>query len=200
MKTIRIIRHAESIANRGERVDREDTIPLSQEGRKQAIELVEHIDGVPDLIVISPFRRTLETASPLIEKYPSTPIETWDVQEFTYLNPELYNGTTREERAVAVREYWDREDIYYQDAPEVESYLLFIQRVADFVEKLATRKEENILIFSHGNFIFALKKYLALKGEELELEEVARRILTSQRALMGSSFPITNASIHSLDI
>lgn len=200
MKTFYIIRHGESLANKGEKTDRHDTVPLTDLGKTQALELLERISVVPDLIVISPFSRTFETAKPFIEKFPQVPVETWNVEEFTYLNPKIFNGTTREERQNSVREYWDKEDIHYQDDMSVESYLFFIQRIDQFLQKVSERKEQNIVIFSHGNFIYALKEFLDLKEKDLSVEEIAMEIIKKHKTFTHENFPIPNVSIHKLCI
>lgn len=200
MKTFHIIRHAESLANIGEKTDRHDSIPLSDFGKEQARELAERISIIPDLIVVSPFSRTLETATPYIRKYPEIPVETWEVEEFTYLNPQIFNGTTPLERQKAVREYWDKEDIHYQDCDGVESYILFIHRIDRFLKRVMERPEQNIVVFSHGNFIYTLKEFLLLKEKGFSLEETAREIIKRHKTFTHETFPIGNVSIHKLCI
>lgn len=200
MKTFYIIRHAESLANKGERTERHDTIPLTDAGKQQAINLVDAIEITPHLIVVSPFTRTAETAKPFVQKFSDVPVETWEVEEFTYLNPDNFNGTTREERKEAVSLYWNRGDIYYRDADNVESYLTFFHRIERFLQKISARKEENIIVFSHGNFIYALKEYLLLKEKGFSVEDAAKEVIMSQKNIRHEEFPIKNASVHRICI
>jgi 2,3-bisphosphoglycerate-dependent phosphoglycerate mutase len=198
MKRFHIIRHGESLANKGERTERHDTIPLTEDGKRQAEDLAKTIAAKPDLIIVSPFTRTHETALPLMLAYPDVPVETWDVHEFTYLDTKKYNGTTREERQAGILSYWERKDIHYRDAEEVESYAGFIRRLDAFLDKISQRQEENILVFSHGNFIYALKEYLKVRNSGLSEEEMMQHLMNTHAELRYETFPISNASIHEI--
>lgn len=203
MKNILIIRHAESMANAGERTHAHDKITLSEKGKTQAEQLAKELSIVPDLIVISPFTRTQETALPFISKHPHVPVETWNVQEFTYLNTENYNGTTREERMGAIKKYWDLLDIHHADGGNAETFNLFINRIKDFVNELKKREEKNIVIFSHGAFILNLKTYLEkINGVENLTEEDIKEIMKIHKSISDSSqrFPIENVSVHKINI
>ena len=84
--TVYLIRHAESVSNAGERTASHGGAELSSEGRRQAEALTARIGFCPDLIVVSPFVRTRQTAEPLRQKYPDVPVEEWPVQEFSFLD------------------------------------------------------------------------------------------------------------------
>lgn len=199
-KNIYIIRHGESVANIGEKTDSHDTIPLSEKGKEQAKKLVNEIKIAPNLIVISPYSRTKETAMPFIKKYKSVPVEVWDVHEFTYLNPKVYNNTSVDERMKAVFSYWNSLDIHYCDGGEAESFFNFIKRMESFIEKLKKRKEKNIVIFSHGLFIDSFKKYISIIDKVKDKNELAFNLMSSikERISSGEKFPIDNASIHEI--
>jgi 2,3-bisphosphoglycerate-dependent phosphoglycerate mutase len=202
MKNILIIRHAESTANAGERTTAHDTIPLSEKGKMQAEELVETLDIIPELIVVSPFTRTQETAAPFIFKHQDVPVEIWNVQEFTYLTTKKYNNTTTEERRGDVKKFWDLGDIHYQDDVDVETFRMFIERIQHFISKVTARPEKNIVIFSHGGFIQNLKNYLEVVGEQHSAvvhDETIKELMSRYRGILGTTFPIENASVHRLD-
>lgn len=204
MKNILIVRHAESLANAGERTNAHDTIPLSEKGKIQAQELVKKLEVIPDLIVVSPYTRTYETALPFITKHQTVPVETWNVQEFTYLDPKIYNGTTMEERTVAVKRYWDLGDVHYRDSKETETFYLLIQRIESFINKLTTRPEKTIVIFSHGGFMQNLITYLDVINESHNKEELREEdvmeLMNRYKSILGTKFPIENTSIHKLNI
>ncbi|HCC06469.1 TPA: histidine phosphatase family protein [Candidatus Nomurabacteria bacterium] len=205
MKEIYIIRHAESISNAGEKTDSHDSIPLSEKGKLQAVELVEKLDIVPELIVVSSYSRTRETAEPFIKKHSSVPIETWDVQEFTYLDPKIYNGTCRADRIEPSLKYWKESDIYYKTSNEVESFYEFTKRIEKFIEQLKNRTEKKIVIFSHGLFINGLKIYLnhlLLSGQSNINEDLMFKLKETHtdELLNSSEFPIKNASVHRIEI
>lgn len=205
MKEIYIIRHAESISNAGERTENQATVPLSEKGRVEARELAEKLDIIPELIVVSSYSRTTETAMPFIEKHPSVLVETWEVKEFTYLDPKIYNGTTAEERFEAVKKYWTEASVHHKESDDSESFSEMTQRMANLIKDLKERPEKIIIIFSHGRFIQGLKLYIEkvkelgrydLTDEELnELKEIHREEIVNRK-----KFPIDNASVHRIEI
>lgn len=65
MKTIYIIRHAESLANSGGRSLPDREIPLSETGQKQAENLIARLPAIP-CIFTSEFLRTQQTATPYL--------------------------------------------------------------------------------------------------------------------------------------
>ncbi len=152
-----IIRHAESEANAGGATDSPHSIRLTDYGHQQAANLATKFSTAPDLIVISPFLRTHQTAAPLIVRFPQVPVEKWPVHEFTYLNPGLYPGTTESQRAVSVEAYWQRSDPHWSDGGGAESFAEFMERVDDLSLRLQERSEAWIAIFTHGYFIQALR-------------------------------------------
>lgn len=152
MKNIHFIRHGLSEGNAGLRTKSSATVHLVPEGVAEAIKVAAVLPRV-ELVVISPYCRTQETASHYLAKHPGLPVETWPVYEFTYLKPELYDGTTEPERLPYKHAFWERCDPNYRDAPEAESYALFAERVETAWEKLWARTESEIAVFSHGLFM-----------------------------------------------
>lgn len=155
MKTIWLIRHAESTANVGKKTAKPETIGLTDAGREQANRLANYISDEPELIITSPFIRTLHTAKPLLAKYPHIKHEQWPIQEFTYLSPAKCNDTTMEDWIPMAMEYWERNDPHHCDGDGAESFNSFIGRVVDFKDKLKCRPEKYIIAFSHYQFIAA---------------------------------------------
>ncbi len=205
MKEVYIIRHAESISNAGEKTENQNTVPLSEKGKIQAKELAERLNVIPELIVVSQYSRTTETAMPFIEKHPSIPIETWDVHEFIYLDPKIYSGTTAEQRFESVKKYWNEASVHYKEADGSESFSEMTKRIAKLINDLKERPEKIITIFSHARFIQAIKLYIEkvkelgrynLTDEELnELKEIHREEIVGRK-----KFPIENASVHKIEI
>ncbi|HSF76605.1 MAG TPA: phosphoglycerate mutase family protein, partial [Microcoleus sp.] len=83
--SIWIIRHGQSQSNAGLATIGPHENALSELGDRQSRCIPTAVKQTPDLIVTSPYLRTQLTAQPLIEKFPHTPVEVWQVQEFTYL-------------------------------------------------------------------------------------------------------------------
>ena len=149
------IRHSESVANAGERTREAPSYPLSEFGFRQAEQLAGVLDVEPELIVVSPYVRAMQTAEPAMRRFHRAPCEEWPVQEVQYLDPADCVDTTQHERGELSREYWTRADSQFA-APGAESFSHFIGRVADAVERLARRKERRVFVFSHGQFMSAV--------------------------------------------
>src|SRR3546814_18427860 len=75
----------------------------------------------PALIVTWPDTRTRETAAPTRARFPDAPVETWPIEEFTYLQPARWNGTRSAERMAHLERYWSEADPDYCDGEGAES-------------------------------------------------------------------------------
>ncbi len=153
---VTLIRHGESEANAGLPSDTPAGIPLTPLGHQQAHELAAKLPE-PELIIVSSYLRTQQTAQPLIARFPQVPVETWEVHEFTYLNPEQYAGTTEAERCIHAREYWSRCDHDWRDGGGAESFADLIQRIDLTLAQLRQHEGKRVIVFTHGYFIKALR-------------------------------------------
>jgi 2,3-bisphosphoglycerate-dependent phosphoglycerate mutase len=108
MKQILLIRHGESEANAGLKTTVPAEVALTERGWAQARAVADFIVEKPSLVVISPYLRTKQTAQPLITKFPDVSVETWEIQEFTYLATERCRGTDYLDRKPLVEEFWRR--------------------------------------------------------------------------------------------
>jgi broad specificity phosphatase PhoE len=155
-KRISLIRHAESHANVGLKTSKPAEIQLTDKGQQQARELAESIYEMPDIVITSPFVRTLQTAKPLLDKFPQVKHEQWPIYEFNYLSLQRCNNTAMEQRIPWATEYWERCNPDYCDGDGAESFSQFIDRTRDTLNKLRQRPENRIIVFSHMLFISAL--------------------------------------------
>lgn len=155
MKLVRLIRHAESSANAGLATAAPDSIPLTENGLHQARELAESITCTPDLIISSPFERAIATALPTTGCFPDVSFEVWPVEEFTYLSPNRFAGTTQTDRKPHAESYWKNGAAEFTDGPGAESFDHLLERADAMLAKLADHDAQNILVFSHGQFIRA---------------------------------------------
>lgn len=155
MKLVRLIRHAESAANAGLATAAPDSIPLTENGLHQACELAESITCTPELIISSPFQRAAATAKPAEERFPHTRFEIWPVEEFTYLSPNRFTGSTQADRKPYAEKYWENADSESADGLGAESFDHLLERADAMLVKLADHDAQNILVFSHGQFIRA---------------------------------------------
>lgn len=152
-----LIRHGESEANAGLRTKSPSCIQLTKLGHRQARDLADSFTDAPELIVVSPFVRTQQTAAPLIARFPQVPVETWDVHEYTYLNAQKYAGTTELDRGVFARDYWDRCDPHWEDGGGAESFAGLVRRIDAAMAKLRQHAGRHVAVFTHGYFIKALR-------------------------------------------
>lgn len=157
---ILLIRHAESEANAGLRTSDPAAISLTEKGIVQAIKLAEQFSEAPDLIITTTYLRTRQTAQPLIDKFPSVPVEVWPLHEFTFLSPSMCQNTTAMKRVPMVKEYWDRCDPFFVHGEGAESFDQFSTRVKVAWEKLKVLRHSSITIFTHGQVMRFLKQYL----------------------------------------
>ena len=154
MKKIWLIRHGESIANAGEPTQDHSTIPLSEQGIKQALALALQIPEEPNLIVTSPYLRAQQTAMLTIGRFPHAATGIWDcIHEFVYLAPATCVGTTFAQRRPRVISYWRKLDPDYIDGEGAESYRQLIERIEQTLAILQRRQERFILLFTHAQFI-----------------------------------------------
>lgn len=161
-KSVRLIRHAQSAANAGLATTSPDSIPLTELGRSQAQILAAQIVSPPDLIISSPFERAIHTALPLANRYPQVSLEIWAVEEFTYLSPGRLVGTTQAERKPMVDVYWNDGDQVAIDGPGAESFIELLKRAKVMLDRLAASTADNIMVFSHGQFIRAVAWFIRL--------------------------------------
>lgn len=152
-----LVRHGKSAANAGIATTDPATIPLTLAGRDQAHQVATAFPQWPDLIVVSPYLRTRQTAEPTMRRFPGVPVETWPVQEFTYLAPRRCIDTTAEQRRPLVQAYWDRCDVGHADGEGAESFSAMLDRVRDLKHRLATHPAGCIVVFTHGQVMQALR-------------------------------------------
>ncbi len=109
--------------------------------------------STPDLIISSPFERAIATALPTTERFSHAPFEMWPVEEFTYLSPTRFADTTQADRKPHAESYWKNVDAEFTDGSGAESFDLLLERADAMLSKLAGSNAQNILVFSHGQFI-----------------------------------------------
>lgn len=153
MKQFLFVRHAESEANIGSVTDSPLSINLTSKGVEQAKQFADSFLDRPDLVITSSYVRTVQTAAPVINKYPDVPVKCLPLHEFTYLTPSLCQNTTAIDRLPMVNEYWQKCDPEYIHGAEAESFNQFIERVSRCIKSLCEIEKGHILIFTHGQVI-----------------------------------------------
>lgn len=164
MGEVWFIRHAESQSSAGLASESPGSAELTERGREEARALAGEFLRQPDLIVVSPFKRSAQTAAPLVERFPGAPLEVWPVQEFACLCPERYRSMSREERQLMVEDYWRWRDPLRLDGPGAESFAGFLQRLAGVLDRLGSL-DGFCAVFTHGNAMRGLLCLLLLGAE-----------------------------------
>jgi broad specificity phosphatase PhoE len=157
-----LVRHGQSTSNAGLPAVGHGEVPLTALGHEQARAVARRVDRQPDLLIVSPYLRAEATAGPIRARWPSTPRETWPIQELTYLSPARCQGTTPETRRPWIEEYWQRCDPDYCDGPDAESFRHFIGRLDDFHRRLLALDAGFVIAVGHGQFFRA---YLRARTE-----------------------------------
>jgi broad specificity phosphatase PhoE len=168
IKHVRLIRHGESAANAGAASMDHATIPLTPKGLEQAHLAAMSFTHAPDLIIASPFSRAQLTAMATVAAFPGIPIETWPIQEFTYLEPARCANTTVDQRRAWVDAYWSRSDPTYMDGAGAESFRDFIHRAQSLLERLAKHPAQEIAVFSHGQLINAVAWLIEIQPQQID--------------------------------
>jgi broad specificity phosphatase PhoE len=186
VKHVRLIRHAESAANVGLATTSPSSIALTELGHRQALAIADIITSAPDLIVSSPFDRAIATAFPTTQRYPDVPFEIWPVEEFTYLSPNRFAESTQADRKPMADAYWRAGEKNAVDGSGAESFAELLGRAKDILDRLADCEVENILVFSHGQFIRAIAWFIK-HGEQAGEAEFMRlfRELDTDKPLLN---------------
>jgi broad specificity phosphatase PhoE len=189
MQTVWLIRHGESEANAGLPTEKPQTIELTAKGHQQAKDLASAFVTPPDLIVTSPYLRARQTVRYTCDRFPEIPFTEWEVQEFTYLAPIRYLGTTTDERRPMVEVYWQNGDPLFIDGEGAESFSDMIIRVKNFFQRVRETEAESIAIFTHEQLIKAM-----LWFQMARVQEIDSMAMTQYRAFLNA-WKIPNCSI-----
>jgi broad specificity phosphatase PhoE len=189
MKTVWFIRHAESEANAGLPTSDPASIALTNRGLEQANSIAELIKIKPDLVVMSSYIRTQQTAAPFLKKHPNVKTEIWPIHEFDFLSPKECMNTTVEQRKPWVKSFWDKCDTAYTHGEDSESFGNFKSRVLASIKRLEEADEENIIVFAHGHVIRAIWQYFITNNANVD-----RACMEYFRDNM-SRLPVSNTAI-----
>ena len=123
-----------------------------------------------------------------MEKFPDVPVETWEIQEYSYLSHDQYSGTTSQERRKLSEDYFRSADPDLVLGDGGESFNQFISRVEDCFSRLRTSDHQKVILFGHGWFIRAGLWLLysgqrSFKAQPELLDQVKNQMPTSRLAL-----------------
>jgi len=156
MKTVYFVRHGESVFN-AKHLHQDATPALTPKGEEQAKTIAERVSVLPiDVIVSSTMVRARQTADAILQKV-SKPIVYSDLF-VENRNPSVVVGKSHQDPFVievskVIRENFEKETFKHSDE---ESPAEFRERGKKALAFLDARKEENILVVTHGTFLKVL--------------------------------------------
>jgi broad specificity phosphatase PhoE len=155
------VRHGESTGNAGIPSFDLSKLELTTLGKAQAESTALSWRQRPTLIAMSPYLRTHLTAQPTIDRFPDVPVEILPMEEFTYLEPSRWNGTSRQARLPHIESFWGLADPAFCDGPGAESFQTLLDRVGRTLARFeALPSDALVYAFSHGQFMQAVRQSL----------------------------------------
>jgi len=151
VKTLYLIRHAQSEANAGGISKPERDIALSPLGREQAQALVARLPR-SNHVYVSELRRTHETAAPYRRAHGITPQVLPQLNEFSCLAFDRIRGMDGTARRPLADAYWQRADPLECTGAGADSFAAFNQRLSAFLAHYP-QLEDGSLLFGHGIWI-----------------------------------------------
>lgn len=179
MRSFWIIRHGESEGNAGLPSSSDAATPLTARGKKQAEYISEYIQTRPDVFILSPYLRAAQTAIPTLAKFPDVPIETWPIQEFSYLSHEQYKNTISASRRKISKDFFLRGDPDLVLGDGGESFNQFINRIHSCLMRLSASPSQYTVLFGHGWFMRAMLWYLFAYSQETDYRKMVRSQIIS---------------------
>ena len=178
MKTLYLIRHAQSEANAGGISKPERDIALSPLGREQAQALVARLPR-SNHVYTSELRRTHETAAPYCRAHGITPQILPPLNEFSCLAFALIRDMDGAARRPLADAYWQRADPLECTGAGADSFAAFNQRLDAFLAHYP-QLEDGSLLFGHGIWIGLLTwRLLGFSAETAADMTAFRRFQTS---------------------
>lgn len=181
-KEVWFIRHGESVSNANLPTTHPATSELTEKGEREADYVAQAFTRKPDLIVVSPYIRARQTAVPTISRFDPINVVEWPIEEFSYLHPDKYNGTTGSDRWPEAVAYWQRMDPLENEGGEGESFAQLLARVQAMEAELWQTSESFIALFSHGLFLRAFL-WMILTGYREATAKTMERYLNFVRGL-----------------
>lgn len=156
--TFYLLRHGQTEYNKQElwSYQNQDTDPLTEEGKKQIIQVAEKLKGEVDIIIASPFLRTLESAKLVAQELglPEDSIIT-DARLV-----EWNAGKEFDDKPVSLfyEQYHASDDRYTFKTSDGESYADVVTRVGEALYEIEAKyQNKKILFVSHGAVVRALE-------------------------------------------
>lgn len=129
-------------------------IPLSKTANEEAKQWAESCPFLPDIIAVSSYLCSKQSAKPFLSKGLADKIQIWQVHPFCNLSPKKQRGTETQELEQC---YWEKCDPEHKDSRDSESFMDFIERARNCISLIAELKDKKIVIISHESFLNAIR-------------------------------------------
>ena len=144
MKTIYLVRHASA---EGQPIE----APLTDQGRKQALALVDFFKRKEiDIIISSPFKRAIDTIKPLSNSM------NVNILEDSRLGERVLSTVSFEDWRDKLKQSFDDFDLVFEGG---ESHTAGMERAKSLLEEVLCSEEDHILLVSHGNMTTLLMRF-----------------------------------------
>ena len=191
MKTLYLIRHAQSTANAGGTSLPDREIPLSAAGAQQAAKLMCRLPA-NRRVFVSEMRRTHETAALYCARHGIRPEILPCLNEFSYLPFAAVQGLDAAARKPLAEAYWQRADPHFRSGGGADTFAEFNGRVSDFMHRTWPILPHGSLLFGHGIWMALLAWRLSGNRAKSGADMAAFRAFQS-------SLHVANASVWQLD-
>jgi len=168
MKNIYLVRHGESEFNKKKIFAGWSDCLLTEEGKRQAVDLRKTIDDLEiDVVYSSDLSRAKVTAEILNENKKRNHIVSKELREVYFGEWEGIDFERIEKEYSEVKDSWFK-DYFHFTYPGGESMADMFERTKKyFDESIMTREEDNILIVAHAGVISSMISYLLFNNLEL---------------------------------
>lgn len=153
MKTFYLVRHGESESNAGGVIQGLEKTPLTEEGRRQAMQIADRASRLSiDILIASPALRTRQTSEIIAEKigtkitYQDNLIE-WN-RGSASIGKRIADPELRERDEIIIS-HFDDPSFRYQDE---ENFSELNQRAEQALGMLSATEGEHVLVVGHGLF------------------------------------------------
>lgn len=170
MKKIYFVRHGATDGNENNEFQH-GIIPLSEMGLKQAQFVAERFKSIPvDVIIASDMNRATQTGDIIAKTLDKEVIHINLFQEV--LRPSFVRGKRKDDPEVAkvmgeVKTNFENESWHHSDE---ENFYDIKNRAIKSLKYIQTRKEENIIVVTHGQFLIMLIAVMGL-GENFTAKQ-----------------------------
>ena len=163
---IYFVRHGETEQNAKKTYYGSLDVNLNEKGVAQALKLKGKLQNIKfDKVFVSERLRAVETCNYIIGEAKQQPVVDERINE---MNFGVFEGKTYEELCAAYPEEvkaWQKD--WKEFCPqEGESYVMFYEKVKNFMEYLLTLEAANVLVVTHGGVIRTM--YCYILGENLD--------------------------------